>query len=111
MVFRLAANGALDRYRRDCLSSLSPRPRHGFDQATSKGVRGGMEPMTELAERMAVSVVGLLVLVGFATSYLLWTIDTASPSGESLFALYLSMDLIAFAMITYVYRLTKLGDY
>jgi len=66
--------------------------------------------MTEEAERMGVRIVGLLVIVGFAASLALWTLDTSLASGESLFAVYLSIDLIAFAMISYVYRVTKTGD-
>jgi hypothetical protein len=66
--------------------------------------------MTEEPERIAVRIVGLLVVVGFASSAVLWTIDTSLASGEQLFAVYLSIDLIAFAMISYVYRVTKTGD-
>lgn len=66
--------------------------------------------MTEVAEKLAVRIASLLVFVGFASSFVLWTLDTAYASGELLFALYLSMDLISFAMIAYVYRTAKAGD-
>lgn len=66
--------------------------------------------MKELAERIGVRITGLLVILGFVSSFVLWTINTASSSGESLFALYMSVDLIAFAMIAYVYRVAKSGD-
>ena len=66
--------------------------------------------MTEQTERIGLRIVGLLVIVGFASSVVLWTIDTSIASGEQLFAVYLSVDLIAFAMISYVYRVTKTGD-
>jgi hypothetical protein len=69
-----------------------------------------MEAMSEQKEQIAVRIVGLLVIVAFASSVVLWTIDTSLASGESLFAVYLSIDLIAFAMISYVYRVTKTGD-
>jgi hypothetical protein len=69
-----------------------------------------METMTELDEQMGVLIVGLLVIVGFASAFVLWTTDTSLASGESLFAVYLSIDLIAFAMISYIYRVTKTGD-
>jgi hypothetical protein len=69
-----------------------------------------MEAVTEQAEQTAVRIVGLLVIVAFASSVALWTIDTSLASGESLFAVYLSIDLISFAMISYVYRVTKTGD-
>ncbi len=66
--------------------------------------------MSEQTEQIAVRIVGLLVIVAFTSSVVLWTIDTSLASGESLFAVYLSIDLIAFAMISYVYRVTKTGD-
>ena len=66
--------------------------------------------MMEQTERIAVRIVGLLVVVGFAASVVLWTIDTSLSSGESLFAVYLSIDLISFVMISYIYRVTKTGD-
>jgi len=69
-----------------------------------------MEAVTEQTERTAVRIVALLVVVSFASSAVLWTIDTSLASGESLFAIYLSIDLISFAMISYVYRVTKIGD-
>ncbi len=66
--------------------------------------------MSEQTEQIAVRIVGLLVIVAFASAVVLWTIDTSLASGESLFAVYLSIDLISFAMISYVYRVTKTGD-
>ena len=69
-----------------------------------------MRDLTEQTEQTAVRIVGLLVILGFASSAALWTIDTALPSGESLFAVYLSIDLISFAMISYIYRATKMGE-
>lgn len=66
--------------------------------------------MTELAESIGIRIAGLLVLLGFVSSFVLWTIDTASSSGESLFALYMSIDLIAFAMIAYIFRAAKSGE-
>ena len=66
--------------------------------------------MTEAAEQMGLRIVGLLVVVGFVSAAVLWTIDTSLSTGESLFAVYLSIDLIAFAMISYIYRVIKVGD-
>jgi hypothetical protein len=69
-----------------------------------------MEAMKEVDEVLGVQVVALLVVVAFASAFVLWTIDTSLSSGESLFAIYLSIDLIAFTMISYIYRVTKAGD-
>jgi hypothetical protein len=66
--------------------------------------------LSEKTERLAVRIVGLLVIVGFVSSFELWTIDTSLSSGESLFAIYLSIDLIAFTLITYIYRKIKAGE-
>lgn len=66
--------------------------------------------MTETDEVLGVQVVTLLVVVAFASAFVLWTIDTSLSSGESVFAVYLSIDLIAFAMMSYIYRVTKAGD-
>lgn len=66
--------------------------------------------MREVPDRVALQISGLLVILGFVSSFMLWTIDTASASGEALFALYMSMDLVSFAMISYVYRVSKRGD-
>lgn len=66
--------------------------------------------MTETDDMLGVQVVTLLVIVAFASAFVLWTIDTSLSSGESVFAVYLSVDLIAFAMISYIYRVTKTGD-
>lgn len=66
--------------------------------------------MTETAEGPGLPIVGLLVIVGFTSAVVLWTIDTSLASGEKLFAIYLSIDLISFTMISYIYRVTKIGD-
>lgn len=66
--------------------------------------------MTEMSEWIGTRIVGLMLIVGAASVVGLWTQSTSVVSGESLFAIYLSMDLVAFAMIAYVYRTVKAGD-
>ena len=66
--------------------------------------------MNERGEEIALRIVWLFVIIGFASSVMLWTTDTSLSSGESLFAVYLSIDLIAFAMVSYIYRVVKMGD-
>lgn len=65
--------------------------------------------MTEFSERMGLTLTGLLLIVAGACVIGLWTLSTSTASGESLFAVYLSVDLIAFAIISYIYRVTKTG--
>jgi len=66
--------------------------------------------LTELGETIGIRIVGLLLIVAASSVVGLWTLDTSVVSGESLFAVYLSMDLVCFAMIAYIYRVTKGGD-
>jgi hypothetical protein len=49
----------------------------------------------------------LLILQADVTGFLIWLGFTSNPS-EDTFALLLTIDLIAFAMMTYVYRTEKL---
>ncbi len=49
----------------------------------------------------------LLVLKADVTGFLIWLSFTSNPS-EDTFALLLTVDLVAFAMITYIYRTEKL---
>lgn len=67
------------------------------------------QALTDASERVGIQVMGLLLIISAMSVVGLWTLDTSEVSGESLFAVYLSMDLIAFAMIAYVYRATKGG--
>lgn len=69
-----------------------------------------MEVLTELSEQIGLRIVGLLLIVAAVSTIGLWTLSTAVVSGESLFATYLSVDLISFSMIAYVYRVTNSGD-
>jgi hypothetical protein len=64
----------------------------------------------EAAERTGIRMTGLLLIISAMSVVGLWTLDTSDVAGESVFAVYLSMNLISFAMIAYVYRVTKNGD-
>lgn len=68
------------------------------------------QALIDAGERMGIQVMGLLLIIAAMSVVGLWTLDTSEVSGESLFAVYLSMDLISFAMIAYVYRATKDGS-
>lgn len=65
--------------------------------------------MTEFSERIGLTLTGLLLVVAGACVIGLWTLSTSTTSGESLFAVYLSADLVAFAIISYIYRVNKVG--
>jgi hypothetical protein len=51
-------------------------------------------------------IVLLLVLQGVSI-VLLWTLDALNEVSEGTFALFLAVDMISFAMISYVYRHDK----
>jgi len=67
------------------------------------------QALIDASERLGIQVMGLLLIIAAMSVVGLWTLDTSEVSGESLFAVYLSMDLISFAMIAYVYRSTNDG--
>jgi uncharacterized membrane protein SirB2 len=54
----------------------------------------------EIGER----IVALLLLVMGISVFLLWTLDPLTSQGQDAFALYLAVDFVAFAMMSYLYR-------
>ncbi len=46
----------------------------------------------------------LLLLVQAFSVIFLWSLDTFSQVSEDLFALFLSIDLLSFTMLSYIYR-------
>jgi hypothetical protein len=51
-------------------------------------------------------IIFLLVLQGVSL-VLLWTLDALNQVSEEIFALFLAVDMLSFAMISYVYRHAK----
>ncbi len=66
----------------------------GQDSGTSR------PSIDEMGER----VVALLLLVMAVSVFLLWTLDPLTSQGQDAFALYLAVDFVAFAMMSYLYR-------
>jgi hypothetical protein len=58
----------------------------------------------EVTEKMGVRIVSLLLLVAAASVLVLWSVNPVGSGGESTFALFLAVDLVAVAMISYVQR-------
>ncbi len=54
-------------------------------------------------------VVLLLLLQGVAT-VTLWTLNPTDPDSQGIFATLLGIDLLAFAMISFLYRKNKTGE-
>jgi len=59
---------------------------------------------------MSTRIVALLIIAALASVGTLWTIDPTGSASESTFAVFLAVDLLCFAMISYVYRGTKSED-
>jgi hypothetical protein len=54
-------------------------------------------------------VVSFLLLQAIAIAFL-WTINGLRPSGEREFALFLGVDLVSFAIVSYIYRTERGGE-
>jgi hypothetical protein len=66
-----------------------------------------LEEMSELPQLMNRRIVVLLLLLQLLSVYFLWTLNPATEEGEAIFALYLSVDLVSFAMISHIIRSDK----
>lgn len=66
--------------------------------------------LREFKEEVGLRIVALLIIIAGASAVTIWTLDTTSSASQSVFAVYLAIDLLAFAMISYVYRESKSGD-
>jgi RsiW-degrading membrane proteinase PrsW (M82 family) len=53
------------------------------------------------------SVLAILIIFQIVSVIFLWSISTVGLSAEQLFALFLGADILAFAMVSYVYRSLK----
>jgi len=63
-----------------------------------------------LSEGTGLRIVALLLLVALASVVTLWTVNSIGASSQSVFGIYLAVDLVSFVMISYIYRVTKSGD-
>lgn len=61
-------------------------------------------PERTATEIMSVRITALLLLVAALSVFVLWTANPVGSAGETTFALYLSIDLASFAMISYIHR-------
>ena len=49
----------------------------------------------------------LLLLFGLLSVVLLWTLNPTSSQSQTTFAIFLSIDLVVFAMVSYIFRVSK----
>jgi hypothetical protein len=66
--------------------------------------------MSKMVEQMNLRIVALLLLLGLLSVYFVWTLNPLSQTSEAIFALFLSVDLISFSMISCIYRVDKRAD-
>ncbi len=62
------------------------------------------QPTTSVTDEIGERIVALLLIVEAVSVFLLWTLDPLTTSGQDAFALYLAIDFVAFAMMSYLYR-------
>jgi len=59
---------------------------------------------TVVTERMGARIVALLLVVAATSVFMLWSVNPVGSGSESTFALFLAVDLVSVAMISYVQR-------
>lgn len=63
--------------------------------------------MTRISDAAAFRIFALLLLLGIVAVAFLWTLNSVGSGDETTFAIYLSVDLVIFAMASYIYRVSK----
>jgi hypothetical protein len=63
--------------------------------------------MMKLGDAAALRIFALLLLLGLVSVAFLWTLNPVGSRNETTFAMYLSVDLVVFAMTSYIYREIK----
>ena len=53
------------------------------------------------------SVIAVLIIIQLVSAAYLWSLNTVGLIAERLFALFLGADVLAFAMVSYIYRSYK----
>ncbi|HYM38635.1 MAG TPA: hypothetical protein VEY12_00625 [Thermoplasmata archaeon] len=57
--------------------------------------------------KLAYRLILLLVLLQATATVTLWTLNPTDPTSQALFAVLLGIDLLAFGMVSYLYRSEK----
>jgi predicted membrane channel-forming protein YqfA (hemolysin III family) len=63
--------------------------------------------MTKLSDAVALRAFALFILLGLVSVVCLWTLNPVQSQAQTAFALLLSVDLVVFAIASYVYRVSK----
>ncbi|GEM_PF-4965650 len=62
-----------------------------------------------VTEGMGLRIAALLVIVAALSVFVLWSVNPVGSGSEATYALYLAVDLVAVAMISYVQRAIARG--
>ena len=66
--------------------------------------------MSQDLNHYSLNIVGLLILVELISVYFLWTLNPVNQSDQAVFAIFLAIDLVSLAMMSYIYRTNKSGE-
>jgi len=63
--------------------------------------------MTKLGDWVVSRIFALVILLALLSVVFLWTLSPIGSQSQTTFAIYLSIDLVAFAMASYIFRKSK----
>jgi hypothetical protein len=66
-----------------------------------------LEALIGLSRRVATSIVVILIVLQVLATSAVWAFSTVGAESENLFALFTAVNLVAFAMVSYLYRSHK----
>ena len=61
----------------------------------------------KLSDWTAYRIFVLLLLFGLLSVVFLWTLNPVGTHSQTVFAVYLAVDLVVFAMVSYIFRVSK----
>jgi hypothetical protein len=61
-------------------------------------------PETVATEKMGVRIVSLLLMVAALSVFVLWTVNPIGSGSESTFVLFIAVDIVSVAMVSYIQR-------
>jgi len=64
----------------------------------------------KLNDWLTYRIIVLLLLFGLLSVIYMWTLNPVSSRSQTTFAIYLSIDLVVFAMVSYIFRVSKWNE-
>jgi membrane associated rhomboid family serine protease len=69
-----------------------------------------VEAELKLGDWLTNRIFVLLLIFGLLSVIFLWTLNPVSSQSQTTFAIYLSIDLVVFVMVSYIFRMSKWGE-